>query len=124
MVLSRIVVDFRAMGIADAREPPGRRHRILAGVSLRWDFSMRQRVLRRSLREQERDGEPQRPVGAEVRLLDVVVGLERHVDWLRADLEHAAAAAAERDQPGIVGTGLQLAVMIGAEVRNQPPAML
>jgi hypothetical protein len=72
------------MGIADDRAPPGRRHRIVAGVSLRWDFSLRQRVLRRSLRAQERDGEPQRPVGAEVWVLDVVVGLERHVDRLRA----------------------------------------
>ena len=59
-----------------------------------------------------------------MRRLDIVVGLERHVDRLRADLEHAAAAAAERTSQVSSESAFQLAVMIGAEVRNQPPAML
>ena len=58
-----------------------------------------------------------------MRRLDIVVGLERHVDRLRADLEHAAAAAEGTSQVSSESAS-QLAVMIGAEVRNQPPAML
>ena len=79
----------------------------------------------RSLREQERDLETERPVGAEAGLLDVVVGLEAHL------LTGWGPILNTRPAPPPSGTSQvlselasQLAVMIGAETRNQPSGRL
>jgi hypothetical protein len=75
------------------------------------------------LREQERYREAERSLRAELRFLDVVVGLERRVDRLWPILNTRPPPPSGTSQVLSLSAS-QLAVMIGAETRNQPSGRL
>src|SRR5260370_40329772 len=74
--------------VSGSRRIPQRRARISSPLSAANKLSEDQRYLR-----------PELPVGAELRLNEVIVGAQRQIDGQLADPKHAPGAAADRYGP-------------------------